>query len=1730
MKHVNLKNALLMSLMFLLLPFYGLSCAQEALKLPQIPAKYILTSRVAPETKGDWEYYLLDGVEGGTYAVSLTETAKKSKTNNSKIEIPSSYKNQPVRGIWHNAFHGCKAQEVKIPTSITVIDFEAFLYSGITGINIPYSVEQIGDAAFYACKDLVYARFQNNNYGSSGEAITCVCDDEEELLGSARRFANVRTPKNVIPDEDDENIEWSSLRTIPSFCFFACGKLKEIAAPVNLWNIEWEAFNGCSSLQRMSYYRLRNIRARAFQGCNNLNEVIIPSSLFSEGGGKIEPYAFNRCGTKIRFRFNNPTSGWLAANPNWWANDLGLPYNESPYYVPTEDPEPAITASDWLQASGGQMGNRDGFVISSYEGEAPDVSKDAGNATKELEYLKKGFLIVPETLGGKPVIGILTNAFQKNDVYKKLRRLYLPRTLRFIDNSFFDGFSNLCVISYYGDECNDQNDLETTGKLQKRIDLSPLTQLEFIGLKAFNTLPKRNDITSVHLPYNLISIGDQAFATANSYDGSFKKLTEFIWDYREPHGSPEEEGYEPGSRLETIGNDAFWKFGWDAANIQDFGANPKMRDFKPATLIFPKTFKYFAVLSGPKNAASFGSNVNIDDITRYRNVYGFNYNQPANNKNDRPGHTFTGCPLIKKVIFRGGENFPTAADSSIEKDTGDLVIPLQAFAFCDSLQTLVIEERVDKTVTFHTQNARWGQTSCGANGAGTKNDFRGDAQLQTIVIPNRYTQVRIQDLAFQGSSRAAIYFSGDKPGVSDKVIGNWNKDNNDGDHWPRMIGPNPAASNNEVSIDKVKDWATIGKEDSYFAKGASANYKGYIGYCFYPDILTEKTKAADKEPYNVFCLNQQIPIYDNVYYEETLTDTEGFSFTVTVGKGRGKDADSPNKFTISNKTAFVCYPAGEGTEKHAVATKYLYDLRNPKTGTSTATIPAQVGDGYPVTKIGDSAFSACFCERDSEGKGVDGTPTDVSDLTTVIVPDSIEEIGDYAFLRAYGVRHFGVEVEVPAVDPEGSPTVYYQMPSSLTKIGKNAFTFCNVEEFRMIPNDCKFFENDDNSDYRICSTFSNNYSLRRITFKNAQGNEDSESQYYKTATYPSGEALPYTTALYSTNGVTYKKNRLLLVLFRDSVNKPKGDNNNGTGTVTYLNGGKVVFDDSGAAKPFLFGAYRMASWVDVLKIGPATTNGEDSGTIYPQPLISGICKRAKNGGDATDDYIHLREAKEFYALNSKVDLYSFQGDVFKQPNQALRGCASLAETVLRKRKEGDANLTLPKGFFAGVGEGMTYTVEGEEGNPGVLDLTNSGYDGIGQETFKDNGSIEKFIAPNRNFTINSNAFQGCTKLETIDLSNAKNLTIKAGAFKGCTSLKTIIWPSGKLTMKEAGAFEGCTSLLGSVSSEAYEADPSAPPTKLTLPANMDPTLGANSFWNCSSLRSVDAAAPASGNHPVTTFGTKAFYACTSLDSFDFDSFSGLTTIGTKAFASDTETGESFGNEGKLGGSVTFPSHIVSFGESAFENGSLSKVIFECSSITLGQSAFKSNSNLTGVYFSNSDCTWNPSGSWNASVFNDCGRLTELQLPSTFPSAASGGNSLILNSSNANIFLCKREGYASTQTDAWRFNGATSAPVYHLVVELSDIVADGDFKFTWVDKGPSFWKRTSGSNPSATILGNIVTTGYDVVSDPSNGIVIFSNGWKLTSSGFEAVSITPTSLGLWMGASRDNVISRAISLA
>ncbi len=1612
-----------------LIPFSTVACSgnEVTLRSPGNRSPKFLLTGDRDSSVGEFVYYSING--GTEYAVALTQAAK---SNTGSITIPNEYNDKPVTGIWRSGFYESNYSTVSIPISITVIDYEAFLGSKITSVSIPATVTDIGEGAFYSCRELTKVAIQNSTGATASSACSC----------------------SEIIDDDSGERTYSSLSVIPSFCFFNCVKLKEIVLPESIEEIEYEAFNGCIALySTLAFMNIKTIRSRAFQNCISLRSIYIASAFFDQGEnnepeGIIEEHAFNNCNSDLTFHFSGNSTDintWLnlSRNLNHWnqISEYSNPASANNQFSYDITAGGAHYSNDWIYTTTGN-----------------DVELTSYIGPTEIEGNPVEFLSLPNELPSGS--GNYVRSFAKDallTVRANLKRIYLPTTLKRIDNSQFDStYTNLVVIDDNTACAGDETRAQAHQDLIPRIILNKLTSLEVIGTRAFLNMPKLNTITKLYLPYSVKVVGSRAFGTSEKDCGNkhLRKVTDFRWYYDDSN-----------SALEIIGKEAFYKLGQDDASTSLTGTihqghlnNDGTEKYSLTTLVIPRKFKHFGVFSG--------------DATTY--------NLSENDGNDA-SNAFAACPLLSKVVFKGSLKsvVSSATSSTVDNNVTNLVVGQQTFVMNESLRTIVVEERVGKGVGLFTGNDY--KPVFGWSSGHGKNDLGGDPTIQTIVLPNKYTNLVVQNHALQGNSRGALYLSGADTGnkIKGSVVTNISNFYN-----------NPTSSSFVITDSRVSEWHRIGEENT-------------DGYYF------------DSSKKNSFGLNQQMPIYTNVLYKDTINVT-GVSTEVEVGTGNTRE------YVTQNKCAFV---TGITTGK-ATMTNYLYD-RYDGTFNGTATVPGTVsnsaGNNFTVNIIGDSAFSADHCDSTSYS-GLVGHP----DLTAVVLPDSIETIGAYAFMRAYSVTKVS--------SATGGD---YTMPSSLAHIGKHAFAFCHVQKVLNIPLTCLFYENE-NATTNETSVFSNNFYLRQITF----GNGATSSSYYTTTTYTSSGGATYTSALYSTDNdnVLHNKSSLLLVLNRDVADDHAVSDDLSHITENGVHYGKF---DGQRADRFLYGAFKMCYWLKWLIVGTAS----DSSSDLDQPLISGII-------DTNPIYLGY-EIKDFTSFTCNLKIISFGTcELQNTPSYAFEGCEQLTKVELPIIEGG----TIPEGLFSYItANNMQFVVpanaDGSQTKtcqPGELDLTYTKYTRIKADAFK-GSTISTFIAPKTaNFTIEDGAFENCT-ITSFDFSNVTNSVNLTGCFRGATVSTSSSFDFGSAAIyfnkqvfkgakfpEHSFSFPVNTAVIGESCFEACNVSGKELTTVTAdgvlnnlVPVEADAGLGENND------SSVEGAV-----YQFKQIGDFAFYMCTKLTNFDFTNFSEIERIGHFAFSMNNKIvantvniapdQQASNNTATIcaGGIVDLPSKITNLGTGCFNNSAIKEVTINSSSMKFergkefssvyrcgsnrGGHTFRNCFDLEKVYFSNPHCLWkseylekkrgNDSNNDQSNYFSNCKKLKVVYLPDDFElqhfenlnNDTLRPDSMVWDSNaSLRVYLYHTLDDVDLSVNHgvciyWhRISGSVYDNLVYNVNNSSELVeyVDGQYKLKTKAVGTKFWKRINGQD---VFLGTATVNS-------STGLVTFKDGNTTTGT-------------------------------
>ncbi len=153
-------------------------------------------------------------------------------------------------------FDSCTDMHIKFTDNVTTIGDRAFYgNTGITKVEIPKTVESIGEGAFQECINL-----------------------EDVTIGSQTGIDDYYTTvgENAFKDciSIDSLYMGENVRMIRDFAFSGCVKQKYFVIPNNTKVIQNSVFSGCTSLERVRIGNgLSQLGDGVFEGCYNLSDI-----------------------------------------------------------------------------------------------------------------------------------------------------------------------------------------------------------------------------------------------------------------------------------------------------------------------------------------------------------------------------------------------------------------------------------------------------------------------------------------------------------------------------------------------------------------------------------------------------------------------------------------------------------------------------------------------------------------------------------------------------------------------------------------------------------------------------------------------------------------------------------------------------------------------------------------------------------------------------------------------------------------------------------------------------------------------------------------------------------------------------------------------------------------------------------------------------------------------------------------------------------------------------------------------------------------------------------------------------------------------------------------------------------------------------------------------------------------------------------------------------------------
>ena len=842
----------------------------------------------------------------------------------------------------------------------------------------------------------------------------------------------------------------------------------------------------------------------------------------------------------------------------------------------------------------------------------------------------------------------------------------------------------------------------------------------------------------------------------------------------------------------------------------------------------------------------------------------------------------------------------------------------------------------------------------------------------------------------------------------------------------------------------------------------SVYYKGTAGDWFNITIESDNSSLTDAMRY---------------YYSETEP-------TLNAG---GTAYDGNYWHYVGDKIVVWVYGEEIGTEglEYTLSEDGAYYSVTDYTGTATEVVIPSTYEGLPVAGIGNSAFENC------------------SELTSVVIPDSVTNIGNNAFnncssLTSVYITDIAAWCNISFGGYSATPLYYAKnlylnnnlatelvIPDGVTEIKAYAFYYCSSLTEIVIPDSvtsighCAFgccgsltsITIGDSVTSIGSSAFWNCDSLTEIVIPD--GVTTIEGYAFRNCDSLTSVEIPGSVTSIGSNAFEYCG---LLT----SVEIPESVTSIGNWAFEYCSNLRSVVIGDGVmsiGRGMFSSCYSLTSVV----IGNGVTSiGEDAfNNCYSLTNIYITDIAAWCNISGLNKLMCVSSNKKLYLNNELITKLTIPDGVTTIENCMFFGCSSLTEIVipdsvttiggsafykctsLTSIKIPDSVISIGSSAFWGCSsliynekDGLKYL--GNSNNPylylaNTTSITIANIDSnckfIGDSAFNNCDSLTSVEIPGSVTSIGSSAFAFCDSLTEIVILDGIT-SIGDGTFAYCSSLTSVTIPDSVTTI-EGFAFEYCSSL-----------------TEIVIPDSVT-TIGDCAFNYCYSLMSVVIG------DSVTSIGDWAFVGCGKLVEVVNKSTSITVTkgaedngfVGYYALAV-YNSGDTFktklsndngyivctdgaekilvsytGNETDL----TLPSYITQINQYAFYDcDSLMSVVMGNSVTSIGHWAFRYCGSLTSVVIGVSVT------SIGAGAFEDCSSLTSVVIPD---GVTSIGGSAFYNCSSLTIY-CEAE----SQPEGWNTDLNSSGYAVCWYSE-SEPTGEGNF-WHYVDGVVTVWKKES----------------------------------------------------------------------
>lgn len=166
----------------------------------------------------------------------------------------------------------------KVPEGVQAIGAYAFAWNPMSTINLPDTVTQIGEYAFYGCCNL--KSIDLSAVTEIGNHAFCMYEDEYEDTAAYNVLSSVKLGATKIGDfafagAALESVDLSRVKELGKNVFSDCEKLSSVTWIPNVDVVPDGTFSACGSLKEIKGLSAKKAGAAAFSGCEVLQTDVV---------------------------------------------------------------------------------------------------------------------------------------------------------------------------------------------------------------------------------------------------------------------------------------------------------------------------------------------------------------------------------------------------------------------------------------------------------------------------------------------------------------------------------------------------------------------------------------------------------------------------------------------------------------------------------------------------------------------------------------------------------------------------------------------------------------------------------------------------------------------------------------------------------------------------------------------------------------------------------------------------------------------------------------------------------------------------------------------------------------------------------------------------------------------------------------------------------------------------------------------------------------------------------------------------------------------------------------------------------------------------------------------------------------------------------------------------------------------------------------------------------------